>query len=104
MNGQTRVYPTRSLAALKLAFLPAAVTLIISGCSSGIWNASDLVVWVQDRAAEQGCQRETIELEDWYTETADGNVWRGTCKDAQGHGKSFGIDVDPVWTPSATVK
>jgi len=39
-------------------------------------------------------------LDEWYTETAEGNVWRGTCRDARGNPKSFGIDVDPVWKPS----
>ena len=104
MNRQASIYQCSGLAALKPASLLAAVSLLIStmlipACSD-IWNASDLAVWVQDRAVEQGCQRETIELEEWYTETAEGNVWRGTCEDAQGKTKSFGINVDPVWTPS----
>jgi len=73
--------------------------LWLSACSS-IWNASDLAEWVKHRAVEQGCQRETIQLAEWYTETAEGNVWRGTCRDAHGSSKSFGIDVDPVWKPS----
>ena len=76
-----------------------ALGLLLSGCTS-IWNASDLAVWVRDRAVDQGCPRETIELEDWYTETAEGNVWRGTCKDAEGETMSFGVNVDPVWKPS----
>lgn len=99
MNHQPYVYRCAGLAALKLSALFAAVTLFMSGCSS-IWNASDLIVWVQDRAVEQGCQRKTIELEEWYTKTTDGNVWRGTCRDTNGNAKSFGINVDPVWTPS----
>jgi hypothetical protein len=75
------------------------VPLLLCACSS-IWNASDLAEWVRDRAVEQGCQRETIHLDEWYTETAEGNVWRGSCRDAQGNTKTFGIDVDPVWKPS----
>jgi hypothetical protein len=72
---------------------------MLSGCSD-IWNASDVAVCVQDRAVAQGCQPETIALEDWYSETTEGNVWRGTCRDTRGHRKSFAINVDPVWTPS----
>ena len=99
MNHRERVYRYFGFIALKLAFLATAVALFLSGCST-IWNASDLAVWVRDRAVEQGCQRETIELEEWYTETAEGNVWRGTCLNAQDNTKSFAINVDPVWTPS----
>ena len=66
-----------------------------------LWNAGDLAVWLNDRAAEQGCQRETIELEEYYTETTEGNVWRGTCREAQGKINSFEINVDRVWKPSA---
>ena len=75
------------------------ITLFIPGCS-GIWNASDLAGWVQGRAVEQVCQRETIELDEWYTETADGNAWRGTCRNSRGKAQSFGVNVDTVWTPS----
>ena len=84
---------------IRLALPVTAFGLVLSGCAS-IWNASDLVVWVQDQAVDQGCQRETIELDDWYTETAEGNVWRGTCKDPAGTSMSFGINVDSVWKPS----
>ena len=77
--------------------------LMTSGCSS-IWNAGDLAVWVKDQAEEQGCVRETISLEEWYVPTDEGNVWRGTCRDAQDASKSFGINVDSVWTPSETAK
>jgi len=99
---QTRIYPWPGAAASRRASLSAAVALpvwMLSACSD-IWNAGDLAVWVQDRAVEQGCQRETIALEEWYSETTEGNVWRGTCRDTQGHRKSFAINVDPVWTPS----
>jgi hypothetical protein len=51
---------------------------------------------VRDRAVEQGCQGETINLDEWYTAEAEGNVWHGTCRDAQGSTKSFGVNVDPV--------
>jgi hypothetical protein len=79
----------------------AVLGLALAACTgSGIWNAGDLAVWVKDRAVEQGCQRDSIQLEEWYTETAEGNVWRGPCRDAQGNPQSFGVDVDPVWTPS----
>lgn len=76
-----------------------AFGLLLSGCTN-IWNASDLAAWVQDRAVDQGCQRESIELDDWYTETAEGNVWRGTCRDSAGTSLPFGINVDSVWKPS----
>ena len=75
------------------------VALALSGCTE-IWNASDLAAWVRNHAVVQGCRRETIELETWYTETAKGSVWRGTCLDEQGAGKAFGINVDGVWQPS----
>lgn len=75
------------------------LVLSLSACSS-IWNAGDLADWVREGAVKQGCQRQTIQLDEWYTETAEGNVWRGTCRDAQGNPRSFGIDVDPVWKPS----
>ena len=81
--------------------LAIGVVLVLSGCAS-IWNASDLAVWVKDRAVAQGCQRETIELDDWYELTAEGNVWRGTCRDIGGNPKTFGINVDAVWTPSGS--
>lgn len=79
--------------------LGIAVILLLSGCS-GIWNAGDLVEWVKDRAVDQGCRRDSIELDEWYTATAEGNRWCGTCRDAFGNIKSLGIDVDPVWKPS----
>lgn len=79
------------------------IVLLPSGCTS-IWNAGDLAVWVKDRAVAQGCQRETIELGDWYVQTAEGNVWRGTCRDVGGNPKTFGINVDAVWASSASAK
>ena len=75
--------------------------LALAGCANNsIWNAGDLVVWVEQRAVEQGCERDSVELDEWYTKTPSGNVWRGTCLDARGKVKAFGIDVDPVWKPS----
>ena len=74
--------------------------LALSGCASSIWNAGDLVRWVKDQAVEEGCQPGTIALEQWYTETDEGNVWRGTCKGADGKKRNFGINVDSVWKPS----
>lgn len=55
--------------------------LLISGCTS-IRNAGDLAVWVREQAVAQGCRRESIVLDAWYTATTEGNVWRGTCRDA----------------------
>ena len=86
-------------ASLRSATMVISFVLVLSGCT-GIWNASDLTVWVKDRAVAQGCQRETIVLDGWYEQTAEGNVWRGTCRDIGGNPKTFGINVDAVWTPS----
>ena len=80
------------------AVLAGALTL--SGCASSIWNAGDLAQWVRDQAALQGCQRDTIVLEEWYTQTDEGNVWHGTCKDTDGQHRNFGINVESVWKPS----
>jgi hypothetical protein len=84
-----------------LAAAALAAPVLLAGCTGAdIWNAGDLAVWVRDRAVEQGCQGETIKLDEWYTAEAEGNVWHGTCRDAQGSTKSFGVNVDPVWKPS----
>ena len=103
MSGKNRVKRSRALIATAgmLTVLTSVASLI--GCSQ-IWNAGDLAEWVRDRAEDQGCVRETIVLEEWYISTADGNVWRGTCRDAKDNPKSFGINVDSVWTPSETPK
>jgi hypothetical protein len=74
--------------------------LILSGCASSIWNAGDLAHWVRDQAVKQGCERETIVLEEWYVQTDEGNVWRGTCNDTEDQERTFGINVDSVWKPS----
>lgn len=91
--------PTTKRAAFRRVSLSAAGSLFLTACS-GIWSAGDLAIWVRDRAVEQGCQRETIALEEWYTTEAGGNVWHGTCRDSRGNAQTFGINVDPVWTPS----
>lgn len=88
-------------ASARTASVAFGVVLLLSGCTN-IWNASDLAVWVEDRAVAQGCLRETIELDEWYEQTPEGNVWRGTCRDPEGEHKTFGINVDSVWTPSAS--
>ena len=77
-----------------------ACILTLSGCASSIWNAGDLARWVKDQAVKEGCQRDTIVLDEWYTQTGEGNVWRGTCKGADGQQRDFGINVDSVWKPS----
>jgi len=93
-------YHTRRKARLHARTSILVIALALSGCASSIWNAGDLVHWVQDRAVEEGCQRDTISLEEWYTQTDEGNVWRGNCKGADGKKRYFGINVDSVWKPS----
>ena len=100
MSNRVRLNRLVGLATFKPALLSIAAALWVSGGCGGIWNAGDLALWVRDRAVEEGCRRDTIELEEWYTETSGGNVWRGTCRDDQGNEKSFEINVDRVWTPS----
>jgi hypothetical protein len=79
----------------------ALTALALAACGKDIWNAGDLAEWVHDRAVEGGCARESITLDEWTTETPDGNEWRGTCEDAaSGERRAFAIDVDPVWKPS----
>jgi uncharacterized protein (DUF2147 family) len=82
----------------------AALTLaaVSMGCASQIWNASDLIDWVKDRAVEQGCTRQSIELKDWYEKGPDGNEWHGSCISAKtGKAMNIRINVDSVWKPSA---
>ena len=81
-------------------FLPA---LLASGCLNVIWNAGDLAEWVRDRAVEQGCERESIELDEWYTSENGKNNWHGRClKQAGSQRMEFSINVDSVWTPSSS--
>jgi hypothetical protein len=75
--------------------------LLMAACTN-IWNSGDLAVWVRAQAVEQGCQRETIKLDEWYRAEAGGNVWHGACQDAAGNEQSFGINVDRVWKPSTS--
>lgn len=87
-----------------LSLLFTSTSLFLAGCSKSIWNAGDLAQWVREQAVKEGCQQQTIKLHEWYTETKDGNVWHGTCLDASGNSKSFGINVDSVWKPSEPAK
>ena len=79
----------------------SALAALLSGCGPGIWNAGDLADWVREQAEKQGCERDSIQLEDWYAEEGGSNVWRGRCTGPDGQPMSFGIDVDPVWKPSS---
>lgn len=79
-----------------------AVLACASCTKSSIWNASDLAEWVKDQAASQGCNRESIQLEEWYRSEDGRNIWHGTCRDAEtGETKHFAIPVDRVWKPSS---
>ena len=80
---------------LLFAFLSTA-------CMNEIWNAGDLADRVRDRAVEEGCERESIELDDWYTSENGRNNWRGRClKQGGAEQMDFSINVDSVWTPSS---
>ena len=77
--------------------------LLAAGCGSSIWNASDLANWVREQAEKKGCERESITLDEWYTEGPDGNAWHGNCVErGSGRRMTFAINVDRVWKPSAT--
>jgi len=82
----------------RTAFLASALAL--SACNSYISSAGDLVRWVKAQAIEEGCQQGTIVLDQWYTQTDKGNVWRGTCKGPDGKKRYFGINVESVWKAS----
>jgi heat shock protein HslJ len=87
----------------RLRLIAPLIGIVLVGCGQ-IWNAGDLVDWVEQQAVDAGCAADTIELDDWYTTTPDGNVWMGTCVDAQsGDTVELAINVDNVWTPSQTV-
>ena len=88
---------TKVIVRIAIAAIAAAA---LYGCSPSIWNAGDLAEWVRGEAIEQGCKPGTIVLEEWYTQTASGNVWRGTCETVDKPSQSFGVNVDDVWTPS----
>ena len=87
----------------RILLIVPLIVLALAGCNQ-IWNAGDLVEWVKQQAVKQGCDPATIEIDDWYTGTADGNVWMGTCTDAQsGDTIELAINVDSVWTPSQPI-
>jgi hypothetical protein len=50
-----------------------AATPTLLACAD-VWNASDLALWVREQAVAEGCERETVELDDWYTLEARHNV------------------------------
>ena len=82
-----------------VCWIPA---VLATACMNDIWNASDLAEWVRDQAVEQGCERESIELEDWYTSENGRNNWHGQClKQGGTEQMNFSINVDSVWTPSS---
>ena len=84
-----------TMACLLFAFLATA-------CMNDIWNAGDLADWVRDQAVEEGCERESIELDEWYTSENGRNNWQGHCQKHQGGEQmKFSINVDSVWTPSS---
>jgi hypothetical protein len=77
-------------------------TLVLAGCVQ-IWNASDLVKWVEQQAQSAGCDPATIELADWYVAKEGANVWPGTCVNQQsGDRMTFEIGIDRIWTLSAS--
>ena len=90
----------RGVATVNTAIVSMAAALFLSGCATKITNASDLKAWVKKQAQKQYCTRESIELDDWYTETADGNVWYGNCRTDIDDPKRIAINVDRVWDPS----
>ena len=93
-----RFFPKRS----RRMPLIACAALLAAACSNDIWNAGDLADWVRDRAVEQGCERNSLELEDWYRTEAGKNNWHGSCVSrGDGEKMTFAINVDSVWTPSS---
>jgi hypothetical protein len=86
---------------LRYAITFIVIALCSSCARSSIWNASDLTEWVKDQAAQQGCERDSIKLEEWYRSEGGKNVWHGTCRDRKtGQIRSFAIPVDSVWKQS----
>ena len=96
-----KVSPQRRLGARVPPLAFYILTLIaLPACMPAIWNAGDLANWVRDQAVDRGCERDTVVLEEWYVETSQGNVWRGTCIGGDQQPMEFGVNVDSVWTPS----
>ena len=88
---------------IRLVILCWIPIILTTACTKDIWNASDLAQWVSDQAVEQGCERESIELEDWYTSENGRNNWHGRClKQGSDEQMDFSINVDSVWTPSSS--
>lgn len=88
---------------IRLVILCWIPVILATACTKDIWNASDLAQWVRDQAVEQGCERESIELEDWYTSEKGRNNWHGRClKQGSDEQMDFSINVDSVWTPSSS--
>ena len=84
-----------------LPFVLLLVTVLLTGCGQ-IWNAGDLVEWVEQQAVLGGCDADSIELADWYVEKDGANVWQGTCvNEESGATMKLEIGIDSVWTPSA---
>jgi hypothetical protein len=99
-GGTCELFHTKIKASLYFRTAILASALVLSGCNSYISSAGDLVRWVKAQAIEEGCQQGTIVLDQWYTQTDKGNVWRGTCKGADGKKRYFSINVDSVWKTS----
>jgi hypothetical protein len=99
-RGTCEQFHTKIKASLYSRTAILASALALSGCNSYISSAGDLVRWVKAQAIEEGCQQGTIVLDQWYSQTDEGNVWRGTCKGADGKKRYFSINVDSVWESS----
>ena len=86
----------------RLAVTCLLIAFLSTACMNEIWNAGDLADWVRDRAVEEGCERESIKLGDWYTSENGRNDWHGDClKQGSAEQMEFSINVDSVWTPSS---
>jgi len=93
---------TSSRPLIRLALVVAVIAVALPACSNDIWNVSDLADWVRDRAVEDGCERDSIELEDWCREKSGKYYWHGSRNRRDGGERMpFAINVDPVWKPSA---
>jgi len=54
-------------------------------------------------AVEQGFQRDSVQLDEWYREDGGQNVWHGRGINSKTGKKSeFEVPVDRVWTPSSS--